>query len=44
MSCSITSGITLGCKDSQGGLEYLYIADLPTYDKLPLMWTEKSFH
>lgn len=34
MSCSITSGITLGCKDSQGGVEYLYIADLPTYDTI----------
>ena len=34
MSCSITSGITLGCKDSQGGIEYLYIADLPTYDTI----------
>jgi len=34
MSCSITSGLTLGCKDSQGGLEYLYIADLPTYDTI----------
>lgn len=34
MSCSITSGITLGCKDSQGGIEYLYIADLPNYDTI----------
>ena len=34
MSCSITSGMTLGCKDSQGGIEYLYIADLPTYDEI----------
>lgn len=34
MSCSITSGITLNCKDSQGGIEYLYIADLPTYDTI----------
>lgn len=34
MSCSITSGITLSCKDSQGGIEYLYIADLPTYDTI----------
>jgi len=34
MSCSITSGITLGCKDSQGGIEYLYIADLPVYDTI----------
>jgi hypothetical protein len=34
MSCSITSGMTLGCKDSQGGIEYLYIADLPTYDTI----------
>jgi len=34
MSCSITSGITLGCKDSQGGIEYLYIADLPDYDTI----------
>ena len=34
MSCSITSGLTLGCKDSQGGIEYLYIADLPTYDTI----------
>jgi len=34
MSCSITSGITLGCKDSQGGIEYLYIADLPSYDTI----------
>lgn len=34
MSCSITSGITLDCKDSQGGIEYLYIADLPAYDTI----------
>src|SRR6056300_1314370 len=34
MSCSITSGITLSCKDSQGGIEYLYIADLPSYDTI----------
>lgn len=34
MSCSITSGLTLGCKDSQGGIDYLYIADLPTYDTI----------
>ena len=34
MSCSITSGITLSCKDSQGGIDYLYIADLPTYDTI----------
>lgn len=34
MSCSITSGLTLGCKDSQGGIEYLYIADLPSYDTI----------
>lgn len=34
MSCSITSGMTLGCKDSQGGVEYMYIADLPTYDEI----------
>jgi adenine deaminase len=34
MSCNITSGITLSCKDSQGGVEYLYIADLPTYDTI----------
>lgn len=34
MSCSITSGISLSCKDSQGGIEYLYIADLPTYDTI----------
>lgn len=34
MSCSITSGITLDCKDSQGGIEYLYIADLPQYDTI----------
>ena len=34
MSCSITSGMVLGCKDSQGGIEYLYIADLPTYDTI----------
>ena len=34
MSCSITSGLTLQCKDSQGGIEYLYIADLPTYDTI----------
>lgn len=34
MSCSITSGISLNCKDSQGGVEYLYIADLPTYDAI----------
>lgn len=34
MSCNITSGISLGCKSSQGGVEYLYIADLPTYDTI----------
>lgn len=34
MSCSITSGLTLGCKDSQGGINYLYIADLPSYDTI----------
>jgi len=34
MSCQITSGMVLGCKDSQGGIEYLYIADLPTYDTI----------
>ena len=34
MSCTITSGLTLGCKDSQGGIDYLYIADLPTYDTI----------
>ena len=34
MSCSITSGLVLGCKDSQGGIDYLYIADLPTYDTI----------
>ena len=34
MSCSITSGISLSCKDSQGGLDYLYIADLPSYDTI----------
>lgn len=34
MSCAITSGITLGCKDSQGGIEYLYVADLPDYDTI----------
>lgn len=34
MSCSITSGITLSCKDSQGGIDYLYIADLPNYDTI----------
>lgn len=34
MSCSITSGITLSCKDSQGGIDYLYISDLPTYDTI----------
>lgn len=34
MSCSITSGITLSCKDSQGGIDYLYIADLPSYDTI----------
>ena len=34
MSCSITAGLTLGCKDSQGGINYLYIADLPTYDTI----------
>ena len=34
MSCSITSGMTLGCKDSQGGIEYLYVADLPAYDTI----------
>ncbi len=34
MSCSITSGLTLDCKDSQGGIEYLYIADLPEYDTI----------
>tara|TARA_R110000772_G_scaffold143939_1_gene253501 strand:- start:1445 stop:1963 length:519 start_codon:yes stop_codon:yes gene_type:complete len=36
MSCNITSGLTLGCKDSQGGVEYLYISDLPTYDTITL--------
>lgn len=36
MSCNITSGMTLGCKDSQGGIEYLYIANLPTYDEIVL--------
>ena len=34
MSCNITSGWNLTCKDSQGGIEYLYIADLPTYDTI----------
>lgn len=34
MSCSITAGLTLGCKDSQGGINYLYIADLPDYDTI----------
>ncbi len=34
MSCSITSGISLSCKDSQGGIDYLYIADLPDYDTI----------
>ena len=34
MSCNITSGISLSCKDSQGGIDYLYIADLPTYDTI----------
>jgi len=34
MSCNITSGITLQCKDSQGGVEKLFIADLPTYDTI----------
>ncbi len=34
MSCSITSGLVLGCKDSQGGIDYLYVADLPTYDTI----------
>jgi hypothetical protein len=34
MSCSVTAGLTLGCKDSQGGINYLYIADLPTYDTI----------
>ena len=34
MSCNITSGLTLGCKDSQGGIDYLYVADLPTYDTI----------
>lgn len=30
MACNITEGFTLGCKDSQGGIEYLYMADLPS--------------
>lgn len=34
MSCSITSGISLSCKDSIGGIESLFIADLPTYDTI----------
>lgn len=34
MSCSITQGHTLSCKDSQGGVNYLYIADLPSYDTI----------
>lgn len=34
MSCSITQGHTLSCKDSQGGINYLYIADLPSYDEI----------
>ena len=34
MSCNITSGLVLGCKDSQGGIDYLYVADLPTYDTI----------
>ena len=34
MSCNIASGFTLGCKDSQGGVEYLYVADLPSYDTI----------
>ena len=34
MSCSITSGISLSCKDSQGGIDYLYVADLPNYDTI----------
>lgn len=27
MSCNITSGFSLDCRDSQGGLEYIYIAN-----------------
>ena len=27
MSCNITSGITLDCRDNQGGIEYIYIAN-----------------
>ncbi len=34
MSCSITSGITLSCKDSQGGIDYIYVGDLPDYDTI----------
>lgn len=34
MACNITSGISLNCKNSQGGVEYLYISDLPTYDTI----------
>ena len=30
MACNLTEGLTLGCKDSQGGIEYLYMADLPS--------------
>lgn len=34
MSCLITQGMTLGCKDSQGGIQYLYIANMPNYDEI----------
>jgi hypothetical protein len=27
MACNITSGITLDCRDNQGGIEYIYIAN-----------------
>ena len=34
MACNLTEGLVLGCKDSQGGIEYLYMADLPS-DAIP---------
>lgn len=29
MSCNITAGFSLDCRDSQGGIEYIYIANAP---------------
>jgi hypothetical protein len=30
MSCNITAGFSLDCRDSQGGIEYIYIANYET--------------